>query len=54
MIMIEPRARYTVSNRLTATAFLKYTGNFTSGAANPGFSTTEAGVEVRLAISGGR
>ncbi len=53
-IMLEPRARYTVSNRLTATAFVKYTGNFTSGAANPGYSTTEVGVEVRLAISGGR
>jgi cell surface protein SprA len=54
MIMIEPRARYSVNNRLTATAFVKYTGNFTTGAANPGFSTTEVGVEVRLAISGGR
>ncbi len=54
MIMLEPRARYTVSNRLTATAFVKYTGNFTSGAANPGYSTTEVGVEVRLAVSGGR
>ncbi len=54
MIMLEPRARYTVSNRLTASAFVKYTGNFTSGAANPGYSTTEVGVEVRLAISGGR
>ncbi len=53
-IMLEPRARYTVSNRLTATAFMKYTGNFTSGASNPGYSTTEVGVEVRLAISGGR
>lgn len=51
---IEPRARYTMSNRITAGAFFRYNGTFSTGAANPGFSTTEVGVELRIAISGGR
>ncbi|MBL7999569.1 MAG: cell surface protein SprA, partial [Candidatus Kapabacteria bacterium] len=53
-ITIEPRARYTLSNRVTASAFYRYVGTFSTGAANPGFSTTEVGLEFRLAISGGR
>ncbi len=53
-IIIEPRARYTVSNRVTASAFFRYEGNFSEGAANPGFSTTQVGIDVRLSISGGR
>ncbi|MFN8365725.1 MAG: cell surface protein SprA [Candidatus Kapaibacterium sp.] len=53
-ITIEPRARYTVSNRVTASAFFRYDGNFSTGASNPGYSTTQVGLEVRLAISGGR
>jgi len=53
-ITIEPRARYTISQRVTASAFVRYEGNFSSGAANPGFSTTQVGVDIRLSISGGR
>lgn len=53
-IVIEPRARYTMSQRVTASAFIKYEGNFSEGAANPGFSTTQVGVDIRLSISGGR
>lgn len=53
-ITIEPRARYTISNRVTASAFVRYEGNFSEGAANPGFSTTQVGMDVRLSISGGR
>ena len=53
-IIIEPRARYTMSQRVTASAFFKYEGNFSEGAANPGFSTTQVGLDIRLSISGGR
>ncbi|MES2765590.1 MAG: cell surface protein SprA [Bacteroidota bacterium] len=53
-IIIEPRARYNVSNRLTATAFVRYEGNFTEGAAQPGFSNTQVGIDFRLSVSGGR
>jgi hypothetical protein len=53
-IVIEPRARYTLSERVTASAFFKYEGNFSEGAANPGFSTTQVGIDIRLSISGGR
>lgn len=53
-IVIEPRARYTISNRVTASAFVRYEGNFSEGAANPGYSTTQVGVDIRLSISGGR
>ncbi len=52
--LIEPRARYTLSRLVTATAFFRYNGEFTTGAANPGFSVTEVGVELRISISGGR
>ena len=53
-IIIEPRARYTISNRVTASAFFRYEGNFSEGAANPGFSTTQVGLDIRLSISGGK
>ena len=53
-ITIEPRARYTISNRVTASAFFRYEGNFSEGATTPGFSTTQFGVDIRLSISGGR
>jgi cell surface protein SprA len=53
-IIIEPRARYNLSNRLTTTAFVRYEGNFTEGAAQPGFSNTQVGIDFRLSISGGR
>jgi len=53
-ITIEPRARYTISNRLTASFFFRYEGTFTEGAATPGFSTTQVGLDIRLSIAGGR
>ncbi len=53
-ITIEPRARYTISNRVTASAYFRYEGNFSEGAANPGFSTSQVGIDIRLSISGGR
>jgi cell surface protein SprA len=53
-ITIEPRARYTISNRVTASAFARYEGNINEGATSPGFSTTQVGVDIRLSISGGR
>lgn len=53
-IIIEPSARYTVSQRLTARAFSRYETTINEGAATPGFSTTQAGVEIRLSIAGGR
>lgn len=53
-ITIEPRARYTISNRVTASAFVRYEGNINEGATSPGFSTTQVGVDIRLSISGGR
>ncbi len=53
-LIIEPRARYSVSNIVTASLFVRYEGTFTAGAANPGYSTTEFGLDIRIAISGGR
>lgn len=53
-ISIEPRARYTVSQRLTAALFMRYDGVFNEGAAQPGYSTFQVGVDIRLGISGGR
>lgn len=53
-LTIEPRARYTISNRVTASAFIRYEGNFSEGASTPGFSSTQFGVDIRLSISGGR
>ena len=53
-IKIEPRARYTISDRLTASAFVSYEATLTEGAASPGFSTTQIGIDLRLNIAGGR
>lgn len=53
-IIIEPRARYSIDNRLTASFFVRYEGTFTEGAAQPGFHTTQLGLDIRLSISGGR
>lgn len=53
-IKIEPRVRYSLSNRVTASAFVSYEGTFTEGAASPGFSTTQIGIDLRLSIAGGR
>ena len=51
-IIIEPRARYTISNRVTASAFFRYEGNFSEGAANPGFSTTQVGLDSDFPFPG--
>lgn len=53
-IIIEPRARYSVSNRLTASLFFRYEGTFTEGAAQPGFHTSQIGLDIRMSIAGGR
>lgn len=53
-IIIEPRARYSISRQVTATGFFRYEANLTEGAANPGNSTTQVGIDLRISISGGR
>lgn len=53
-IIIEPSARYSVSERLIASFFVRYEGTFTEGAAQPGFHTTQVGFNLRLSLSGGR
>lgn len=53
-VILEPSARYSLSRYLTARAFVRYEANMTEGAANPGNSTTQVGVDIRLAVSGGR
>jgi len=53
-ITIEPRARYSMSNRITASFFMRYEGTFTEGAAQPGFNTFQVGLDLRISIAGGR
>ncbi|MFW6276605.1 MAG: hypothetical protein ACOC2K_02890, partial [Bacteroidota bacterium] len=53
-IILEPRARYSMSNRVTASFFVRYEGTFTEGAAQPGFHTTQVGLDIRISIAGGR
>ena len=53
-IIIEPRARYSMSNRVTASFFIRYEGTFNEGAAQPGFHTTQVGLDIRISIAGGR
>jgi len=53
-IIVEPRARYSLSSRLTASFFVRYEGTFTEGAARPGFHTVQVGFDLRLSIAGGR
>lgn len=53
-IKIEPRVRYMMSNRVKASFFVSYEGTFTSGAATPGFSTTQLGLDINININGGR
>jgi cell surface protein SprA len=54
VITVEPRIRYSLSQRLTASFFVRYDGTFNEGAASPGFSTTQVGFDFRLSIAGGR
>ncbi|GAB5466661.1 MAG: hypothetical protein Kapaf2KO_20970 [Candidatus Kapaibacteriales bacterium] len=53
-ITIEPRIRYSLSNRVTASFFVRYDGTFSEGAATPGFSTTQVGFDFRISVAGGR
>ena len=53
-IIVEPRARYSLSSRLTASFFVRYEGTFTEGAAQPGFHTTQVGFDLRISVAGGR
>lgn len=53
-ITIETRARYSISNRLSASFFTRYEGTATEGASSPGFSNFQVGLDIRLSISGGR
>lgn len=53
-IIVEPRARYSMSNRVTASLFFRYEGTFNEGAAQPGFHTTQVGLDIRISIAGGR
>lgn len=54
VITLEPRARYSMSNRVTASLFFRYEATLTEGAAQPGFSTSQFGLDIRLSLSGGR
>jgi len=53
-IILEPRARYSLSNIVSAAFFIRYEGTFTEGAAQPGYHSTQVGLDIRIAISGGR
>ncbi len=54
VVSVEPRVRYSLSERLTASFFVRYDGTFNVGASNPGFHTTQVGLDFRLSIAGGR
>ncbi len=53
-LTIEPRATYSISDRVRASFFFRYEGTFTEGAAQPGFSTYQVGLDIRISIAGGR
>ena len=53
-IIVEPRASYTLSKIVRASAFVRYEGTITEGASNPGYSTTQIGLDIRISIAGGR
>ncbi len=53
-IKIEPSARYSISSRVTARAFISYEATINEGVASPGFNTTQVGVDIRISIAGGR
>ncbi len=52
--VVEPRARYNISQLVTAAFFMRYEGTFNEGAANPGYHTIRVGLDIVLNISGGR
>lgn len=53
-LIIEPRATYSISNAVRASAFFRYEGTFNEGAGTPGFSTTQVGLDLRISLAGGR
>ncbi len=53
-IVIEPRATYSISNAVRASAFFRYEGTFNEGAGTPGFTTTQVGLDLRISLAGGR
>lgn len=53
-IAIEPSARYMFSNRVTARAFFRYERQVSEGAAAPGSTIVQFGVDIRLTLAGGR
>ncbi len=53
-IVIEPRVSYTLSRIVRASAFVRYKGTMTEGASNPGYSTFQVGLDIRISIAGGR
>lgn len=53
-IILEPRAKYTLSQLVTASFFIRYEGTFNEGAANPGYHNIQVGLDFIMNISGGR
>ena len=53
-IILEPSARYVISQMFTARLFFRYEGTFNEGAANPGYHNTQIGLDISINISGGR
>ena len=53
-IIIEPSARYGISNRVTARFFMRYETTINQGAASPGFSKYQVGMDIKVSVSGGR
>jgi len=53
-ITLEPRVRYSMSNRITASFFIRYEGTYTEGASTPGYNTVQTGLDIRISIAGGR
>jgi cell surface protein SprA len=53
-IIVEPSAKYSINQLITARFFFRYEGTFNEGAANPGFHNTQVGLDIMLNISGGR
>lgn len=53
-VTIEPSARYTFSNRVAARAFFRYERQVSEGAAAPGSTIVQFGVDIRITLAGGR
>ena len=53
-LILEPRARYSISDKLSAAFFIRYEGTFNEGAAANSFHSFQTGLDIRLSIAGGR